>query len=75
MESGRVIVAERGRDPALSQGARGRAKRPFRENENPSFRGRAESRIEPSDARADDEEVDVLTVSCSVYGAHASFRL
>ena len=36
MERRCVVVAERGGDPALSQRARGQAKRPLREHENPS---------------------------------------
>ena len=75
VEHGRIVVTDSRRDSTLGEHARGREKRPLRENQNVALGGRAQGCNEPGDSAANDDEIEFFLTRCAVFRAHASFRL
>jgi hypothetical protein len=75
VKRGRIVVADSRRDSTLGEHARGREKRPLRENQNVAIGGRAQGCNEPGDSAANDDEIEFFLTRCAVFCAHASFRL
>ncbi len=75
MERGIVVLTDRGRDASLGKETRRREERPLGEHEDVSLGRSAQSREEPRDSAADDDERQLGIAACISRFAHGSFRL